>query len=553
MILFYIRYCRKKIKFFLQRLAKKQYVVYHLFPFNTLKVRLKDEDAHELYQICEMLDVHGIRYRLTDGLALGLYREHHFIRHDNDIDFDLMDFDALDVLKEEMIQRGYRVGRIVYFKEQLQQIVFYNKDHLIVDFCIWHREDGVLKHYGEEFYVRVQELKYFETLTDYECYGYTFKLPGYMEEWLVERFGDDWRIPKVYKGDWKQDCGDIHRLASWLIAFFFLSTCHIAYAQKLEWEVNAMGFFENIEGTKKSYRKPDTYAGFRLQPQVSLGVKENMHQLVAGYDALIDWGGENQLDKNGFLAYYKYQDEHLRVLLGKYPRRLMAEEMPEYLICDSIQIYRPNMTGFDFLYTLKNGYLEAFLDWTSKRGADSREQFMAGGMLRFDVGDYQLGANGYYYHYALEYGGKGYLVHTMHDNTLIHPYIGRNFKLSEAIDSLGVRTGMLVNIDRDRGVEDKPQTRVGFLGEAGLRWKRWSVDETFYVGAGLQRLGSEGFGAYYWGDPFYRSPIYNRTDLAYHIILDRYATLKLGVNIHVTDKGVQTSQLLTLIANLPGE
>lgn len=222
MVLYYIRLCRKKTKFFLQRLAKKKYVVYHLFPFDTLKVRLKDDDSYELHQICEMLDKHGIRYRLTDGLALGLYREHHFIRHDNDIDFDLMDFDSLDVLKEEMILRGYKVGRVVYFLEKIQQIIFYNKDRLIVDFCVWYREDGALKHYGEEHYVRIQELKHFETLTDYECYGYSFKLPGDIEDWLVKRFGEDWRIPKFYKGDWKQDCKDIHRLSTWFMAFFML-------------------------------------------------------------------------------------------------------------------------------------------------------------------------------------------------------------------------------------------------------------------------------------------------------------------------------------------
>lgn len=552
-ILFYIRYYRKKVKFLLQRLFKKKYVVYHLFPFNTLKVTLKDEDVHELYQICEILDKHGIHYRLTDGLALGLYREHHFIRHDNDFDFDLMDFDALDVLKEEMLQRGYKVGREAYFLEKLQQIVFYNKDSLIVDFSIWFREDGVLKHYGEEHFVRIQELKYFETLTDYECYGYTFKLPGHMEDWLVKRFGEDWRVPKTYKGDWKQECKDIHRFFTWLIVGIVLSTYQVSYAQEIGWEVNARGFFNNLEGKKSSYRQANTYAGFRIQPQVSLGVKENTHQLVAGYDALIDWGGENYLDKEGFLAYYKYQNQYLRVLLGKYPRRMMVEEMPEYLICDSIQIYRPNMTGFDFLYKTKSGYIEAFLDWTSKRGADSREQFMAGGMIQFNVGGFLLGANGYYYHYALEFGGESYKVHTMHDNTMIHPYVGRNFKLSATTDSLGVRVGTIINFDRDRGLEKQPQARMGFLGEAGLRWKKWGVNETFYWGAGLQRLGADGFGEYYWGDPFYRSPIYNRTDLSYLITFDRYATLKVGFIIHITDKGVQTSQLLTLIASLPGK
>ena len=553
MLLYYIRYARKKIKFFIQRRAKKKFLLYHLFPFNTLKVRLKDEDAYELHNICEMLDKHGIRYRLTDGVALGFYREHHFIRHDTDLDFDLMDFDSLETLKEQMKNRGYKIGREVYYDSQIQQIVFYNKNQLIVDFSIWYRKDGELRHYGEKGYVRIQELQYFENLTDYDCYGYTFKLPGHLEEWLVKRFGDDWQTPRTYKGDWKQDCFDIKPLLSLIMLFYLIVSCP-SYAQKIGWEANALGFFKNYEGHTSSYRRPNTYAGFRLQPQVSLSVVDQTHQLVAGYDALLEWGGENHLDADGFLAYYKYQGKHLRAIIGKYPRRLMQETMPEYLICDSIQIYRPNMTGFDFLYTSKSGYIEAFLDWTSKRGAFSREQFMAGGMLRFNIGKFQIGANGYYYHYALEFkNDESYNIHTMHDNTMIHPYVARQFRLSEAIDSLGVRAGMLINFDRDRGMEDKPHARMGFLGEAGFQWKRLGICETFYWGEGLQRLGKEGFGEYYWGDPFYQSPIYSRTDLSYDIVSDRYATLRVGLNVHITDKGIQTCQMITLYATLPGK
>ena len=254
MLLYYIRYARKKIKFFIQRHAKKKFLLYHLFPFNTIKVRLKDEDAHELHNICEMLDKHGIRYRLTDGVALGFYREHHFIRHDTDLDFDLMDFDSLETLKEQMKNRGYKIGREVYYDSQIQQIVFYNKNQLIVDFSIWYRKDNELRHYGEKGYVRIQELQYFENLTDYDCYGYTFKLPGHLEEWLVKRFGEDWRIPKTYKGDWKQDCLDIKTLSVLsLLVCLFLPVAAMAEAsdsssvsQKYFWAVSASGNYSYL-------------------------------------------------------------------------------------------------------------------------------------------------------------------------------------------------------------------------------------------------------------------------------------------------------------------
>ena len=212
MVMHYLKYIVKKILFYYRRITKKDFLEFHEFPFPPLEVRLKDEDAAELNKVCSMLDKLGYHYRLTDGLALGLYREHHFIRHDNDLDFDLKDFDSVTELKKSMRSCGYHVGREVYYKGKLQQIVFYNKNKNLVDFLVWHQEGAFLKNYAEEGYVRTQEFRHFDTLTDFECYGYTFKLPGDIEDWLVKRYGDDWMIPKTYKGDWKDECPDLEKI-----------------------------------------------------------------------------------------------------------------------------------------------------------------------------------------------------------------------------------------------------------------------------------------------------------------------------------------------------
>lgn len=212
MFVFYLKLIVKRIIFCYKLILNKDFFEYHHFPFNNIKVRLKDEDAVELHNICNMLDSCGFTYRLTDGLALGFYREHHFIRHDNDLDFDLKDFNSLSELKKAMRNRGYKVGREAYYLGKVQQIVFYNKNQLLVDFLVWYKEGDVIKNYEEEGYVRTQDPKHFDTLTNFDCYGYTFKLPGDMEEWLVKRYGEDWRIPKTYKGDWKDECLDLEKL-----------------------------------------------------------------------------------------------------------------------------------------------------------------------------------------------------------------------------------------------------------------------------------------------------------------------------------------------------
>lgn len=208
----YSKLAVKKLIFFFERMIGKNFIEYHHFPFNTLDVRLKDEDAEELYILSEMLEDLGYHYRVTDGIALGFYRDGHFIRHDNDLDFELLNPNSIMPLKIEMKNRGYIIGREVYYKNALQQIVFYNKDKVIADFVVWHYDGDMIVDYSERGYLRTQSPKYFETLTDFSIYGHTYKLPGYIEEWLVDRYGDDWRIPKTYKGDWKDECPDLKKL-----------------------------------------------------------------------------------------------------------------------------------------------------------------------------------------------------------------------------------------------------------------------------------------------------------------------------------------------------
>ena len=193
-------------------------------------------------------------------------------------------------------------------------------------------------------------------------------------------------------------------------------------AQRLEWEVNASGFFDNSEG-EGTYRTDDTYGGIHLQPLLSAVESRGRHRITAGYDAFVEWGADNRLDANGLMAFYEYSSGPLRILMGKYPRRKMLQEWPDYLICDSIKYFRPSQTGFDIQYVRPKGHVEVFLDWTAKRTETVREQFMVGFDGRYAVRQFQMGINGYYYHYANELHGAE-MGHKPHDNAVVHPYVG---------------------------------------------------------------------------------------------------------------------------------
>ncbi len=57
-------------------------------------------------------------------------------------------------------------------------------------------------------YISIIPQHYFKTLLKIEFYGMEFKAPSHIEEYLVYRYGDDWRIPKQ-KWDGAKEDGSI--------------------------------------------------------------------------------------------------------------------------------------------------------------------------------------------------------------------------------------------------------------------------------------------------------------------------------------------------------
>ena len=192
----------KRVLFSARKLLGQEFVEFHHFPFNEMSPLPSGADK-EMNMVCKFLEENKINYRITDGTILGLYRNNAFIPHDNDIDIDLLDVINSKYLISEMIKKhSYKVGRIVYYKGKVQQVAFYNKRNVTVDFIFWYTNDNYLYNYQERGYERKQETKYFNKLDVFNYKGNEYKIPGFIEDWLVFRYGSDWNVPKTYKGDW---------------------------------------------------------------------------------------------------------------------------------------------------------------------------------------------------------------------------------------------------------------------------------------------------------------------------------------------------------------
>lgn len=332
-------------------------------------------------------------------------------------------------------------------------------------------------------------------------------------------------------------------LSALMVFVLCWTVCNDSRAQHIGAGFDVYSFFDNSEGND-SYRDTRTHTALRFTPRLGFATNDSTHQLVGGYNFLYEYGTKH-IDLNGLVMYYKYQNKKLRVLFGSFPRTMMHEEMPEYLICDSIRYYRPQMTGFSFLYTHKNGHFEAFCDWIQKRTENEREQFMAGLSTRFRFNKFQLGAEGYLYHYALEDGLLGE-QHHIHETLTAHPYVGLLLSDEKAKFWTDIRAGVLFQADRDRS-DFQWHTPFGFILDANAHLKRFSLQETFYAGKRQQVFGNQGFGHYYWGDTFLQSPWYSRTDIGYLIVSGKNIKLDAKLVFNFTDKGMQWHQVLTLL------
>ena len=337
-----------------------------------------------------------------------------------------------------------------------------------------------------------------------------------------------------------------YKIYSLLLFVVLLSPLSMS-AQKLDWNLDVNGFFDNSEGDHH-FRATKTMDGIRLSPEVGLTWDDGKNAIYGGYTGLAEWGTKKAFSDGDAIVYYKYDWKPLRFILGSFSRDNLLGEYPSYLISDSIRYYRPNIQGFTFQYQTDKGYAEMFLDWTSQQSTTQREQFMVGLSTAFRFNHFKLGLEGYYYHYALVANSDS--TQHIHDFLVAHPYMGVTYKKVLFLDSLNVNVGALMSFDRDRNVIGKWYSPVGLLGEVTANWKRISLKETVYAGGSQQHYRGEGYGKYYWGDTYTQANFYSRTDISYQIIKSRFVDSYVNLTFNATKYGVNCHQMLVLRANI---
>lgn len=193
-----------------------EYKEFQYAPFDILKP-LPLNSEKKLKIILNLFDKSSdLVLRLSDGSLLGLLRDGNLIKHDNDIDFDVLwSKNSVKIIENIAKDLEWSSMRKVSYKKRIQQLTYYDEERIIYDFIFWSLDDRFAINFSEPKYFRIMNKKFLTKMVKENINGFNYFVPKDKKEWLEFRYGRNWNIPQTKKGDWKKDCGDLGK-AWWI-------------------------------------------------------------------------------------------------------------------------------------------------------------------------------------------------------------------------------------------------------------------------------------------------------------------------------------------------
>lgn len=304
-------------------------------------------------------------------------------------------------------------------------------------------------------------------------------------------------------------------------------------AQGVTWSVDMNTIFDNREGDDY-YSGNGTIFLTRVTPEVELTFLDGAHKIAGGVSWIQPCGDDWKRHKAKPSVYYQYRGGDLRMSFGVFPRSQFVNPLPAYLLSDSIAYNEPFVRGLLIQYVKPGGYAELSLDWRSQQSETEREAFNVNFNGEwYPRGVLLLGGHAQVNHLAKRKNapeGEG-----VNDDIMVNPYAGLNLSKATALDSLVIKVGALVSLQRSRAAGGW-QNRAGVLVNAIAEKKCVSVEETFFAGKGVMPLYPMFGTLLNMGDPYFQAPLYSRTDVNLHFIRNRFVNLEASLVFHYTEK-----------------
>lgn len=326
-----------------------------------------------------------------------------------------------------------------------------------------------------------------------------------------------------------------------LFALLAVACCK---AQEFSWSVDFQSVFDNREGDAANDK---TFFFTRLAPEVGVKLPGGEHRISGGvvWNQPVGCGWEGH--KLCPTLYYRLDKQQWKLNFGMFSRDYMMEAAPKFLWSDSAAYEQPNVRGVLLQYVKPRGYAEFMLDWRQLQTETQREAFNVMLNSRYMLsrnGVLQVGERLQYNHLAKQKNAPD--DQSVNDDFMFNPWIGVDLSRSTALDSLNIRFGGVLSMQRSRIHADGWQNAAGVLAEVAADWRWLGLRETFYAGKNLMPLYPHYGAELNMGSPYYQAKTYSRTDVVAHIVRNSYVDLEAALNFHVTGDVFAMWQQLSL-------
>lgn len=312
----------------------------------------------------------------------------------------------------------------------------------------------------------------------------------------------------------------------------------ITHKPRLVFDINNHNFFDNRE-VRSPYQRSQTLFGSQLGTEI--GIEFGANTVMAGMQVIKDFGAQG-LAVQDFTFYYHYEQDGFSGAFGAFPRKRLRRELPDIFLYDSLRYYSPTLHGALIQYANDRGYAELYCNWISKQGVDQREVFEIVSDGRFGHRGYYIGWNAQLLHYSVPRPSAGLKVY---DKLMLNPHLGIERSHFGWFDTFSIEGGLMLSLNRDRR-DMLWHAPMGFLGDLRLSKWRFELRNRLYAG-NPQYTHYEDFGAsLFRGDPYYRSSLYDRTDICFYLLNKPYVQCYVGASLHYTEGSLDNSQQIIL-------
>lgn len=337
-----------------------------------------------------------------------------------------------------------------------------------------------------------------------------------------------------------------------LKAFFLLllltAAISSSFSQEFTWKLGYNYFFDNAEYALSSYSQDQTMHGMNLMPELGLRIDERQ-TVYAGVNLLKIGGSPFFTDREDFMAYYQYKTPKVIFRAGSFPKEDMLDNYSTLLFKDSVRYFRPIMHGvFVKVNNDNNDFFNIWLDWTGYGSKDIRESFFVGASGLKKRNMFFAEMQSYLYHYAnTTPTTERYHVSEQFQMNLS---LGVSHSNNNGLDTLMFSVGGLFGLERDRGVSDDFDKPIGLTMRINAEYRGLGTDNIAYFGDKRMSFYNNHGDNLYWGSPFLQGSSYIQSKWYANLIRSARTNVRVGLNMHITEKHVFFQQAITLTVNI---